>query len=148
MAHTFLMQPGRWSFEGSWLDREALAIPVKGRTLVGWSKDNFWFTMVTELTFPDSDRAKVTLTYRGRIDADERRFTFVLEHSEMGRVEGEGLVAPDSIVQRYWVMGDKKMRTGFQTLYKQDADRYLLSSGIVGGQNLESTMEAVLTRQH
>jgi hypothetical protein len=43
-------------------------------------------------------------------------------------------------------MGDKKMRTGFQTLYRRDSNIYSLSSGIIAGQNLESTMEAVLTR--
>ena len=123
-----------------------MSIGVKGRTLVGWSKDNFWFTMVTKLTFADSDRQELTMAYKGRIDSDERRFTFVLEHSDLGKVEGEGIIGPDSIVQRYWVMGDKRLRTGFQTLYRRDSNVYLLTSGIIAGQNLESTMEAVLTR--
>lgn len=123
-----------------------MPIGVKGKTLVGWSKDNFWFTMVTKLTFPNSDRNELTMAYKGRIDSDERRFTFVLDHSELGKVEGEGIIGPDSIIQRYWVLGDKKMRTGFQTLYRRDADTYSFSSGIVAGQNLESTMEASLTR--
>lgn len=146
MSHTFLVQPGKWTFEGNWIERDSMSIGVKGRTLVGWSKDNFWFTMVTKLTFADSDRQELTMAYKGRIDSDERRFTFVLEHSDLGKVEGEGIIGPDSIVQRYWVMGDKRLRTGFQTLYRRDSNVYLLTSGIIAGQNLESTMEAVLTR--
>ncbi|GBO52447.1 hypothetical protein APA_116 [Pseudanabaena sp. lw0831] len=146
MAHTFLVQPGKWTLEGNWIDRDSMPTQVKGRTLVGWSRDNFWFTMVTKLTFPDSDREELTMAYKGRIDSDERRFTFVVDDSSLGKVEGEGIIGPDSIIQRYWVMGDKKMRTGFQTLYRRDNNIYALASGILTGQNLESTMEAVLTR--
>jgi len=123
-----------------------MPIGIKGKTLVGWSKDNFWFTMVTKLTFPNSDRPDLTMAYKGRIDSDDRRFTFVVEHSDLGKIEGEGIIGPDSITQRYWVMGDKKMRTGFQTLYRRDQNVYSLASAIVSGQNLESTMEAILTR--
>ena len=146
MAHTFLVQPGKWTLEGNWVERDFMPIRVKGRTLVGWSRDNFWFTMVTKLTFPDSDREELTMAYKGRIDSDERRFTFVMDDSSLGKVEGEGIIGPDSITQRYWVMGDKKMRTGFQTLYRRDSNAYSLASGIIAGQNLESTMEAILTR--
>lgn len=146
MAHTFLVQPGKWLLEGNWIERDSMSVQVKGKTLVGWSRDNFWFTMVTKLTFPDSDRDEMTMAYKGRIDSDERRFTFVLDHSGLGKVEGEGIIGPDSIIQRYWVIGDKKIRTGFQTLYRRDSNVYSLTSGIVAGQNLESTMEAILTR--
>lgn len=146
MAHTFLVQPGKWTLEGNWIERDSMPIAVKGRTLVGWSKDNFWFTMVTKLTFPNSDREELTMAYKGRIDSDERRFTYVADDSALGKIEGEGIIAPDSIIQRYWVMGDKRARTGFQTLYRRDNNNYSLASGLISGQNLESTMEAVLTR--
>lgn len=146
MAHTFLVQPGKWTLEGNWVESDSMPTRVKGRTLVGWSRDNFWFTMVTKLTFPDCDREELTMTYKGRIDPDERRFTFVMDDNFLGKVEGEGIIGPDSIIQRYWVMGDKKMRTGFQTLYRRDINTYSLASGIIAGQNLESTMEAILTR--
>ena len=146
MAHTFLVQPGKWTLEGNWIDRDSMPIAVKGRTLVGWSKDNFWFTMVTKLTFPNSDREELTMAYKGRIDSDERRFTYVADDSALGKIEGEGIIAPDSIIQRYWVMGDKRARTGFQTLYRRDNNIYSLASGLISGQKLESTMEAVLTR--
>jgi len=146
VAHTFLVQPGKWTLEGNWIDRDSMPIAVKGRTLVGWSKDNFWFTMVTKLTFPNSDREELTMAYKGRIDSDERRFTYVADDSALGKIEGEGIIAPDSIIQRYWVMGDRRARTGFQTLYRRDNNSYSLASGLISGQNLESTMEAVLTR--
>ena len=146
MAHTFLVQPGKWTLEGNWIERDSMPIAVKGRTLVGWSKDNFWFTMVTKLTFPNSDREDLTMAYKGRIDSDERRFTYVADDSALGKIEGEGIIAPDSIIQSYWVMGDKRARTGFQTLYRRDNNTYSLASGLISGQNLESTMEAVLTR--
>jgi hypothetical protein len=146
VSHTFLVQPGKWSLEGNWIERDAMPIGIKGKTLVGWSKDNFWFTMVTKLTFPNSDRPEITMAYKGRIDSDDRRFTFVVDHSDLGKIEGEGIIGPDSITQRYLVMGDKKMRTGFQTLYRRDQNVYSLASAIVSGQNLESTMEAILTR--
>jgi hypothetical protein len=146
VAHTFLVQPGKWTLEGNWIERDSMPIEVKGRTLVGWSRDNFWFTMVTKLTFPNSDREELTMAYKGRIDSDERRFTYVVDDSSLGKVEGEGIIGPDSITQRYWVMGDKKMRTGFQTIYRRDNNIYSLVGGIIAGQNLESTMEATLTR--
>ncbi len=146
MSHTFLVQPGKWSLEGNWIERDSMPIGVKGKTLVGWSKDNFWFTMVTKLTFPNSDRPELTMAYKGRIDSDDRRFTFVVDHSELGKIEGEGMIGPDAIIQRYWVMGDKKMRTGFQSLYRRDQNAYSITSAIISGQNLESTMEAILTR--
>jgi hypothetical protein len=146
VPHTFLVQPGKWTLEGNWIERDSMPIAVKGRTLVGWSKDNFWFTMVTKLTFPNSDREELTMAYKGRIDSDERRFTYVADDSALGKIEGEGIIAPDSIIQRYWVMGDRRARTGFQTLYRRDNNSYSLASGLISGQNLESTMEAVLTR--
>ena len=146
MAHTFLVQPGKWTLEGNWIERNSMPIEVKGRTLVGWSRDNFWFTMVTKLSFPNSDREELTMAYKGRIDSDERRFTYVVDDSSLGKVEGEGIIGPDSSTQRYWVMGDRKMRTGFQTLYRRDNSIYSLVGGIIAGQNLESTMEAVVTR--
>ncbi|MEL6247513.1 MAG: hypothetical protein AAFR15_05810, partial [Cyanobacteria bacterium J06627_15] len=78
----------------------------------------------------------------------DRQYTFVLQHSSLGRVEGEGWVAPESIVQRYWVLSDRQRRTGFETLYRIEADKYHYSSGIMAGHYLTSTMEAVVERHH
>jgi len=123
-----------------------MPIIVKGRTLVAWGKEN-WFTMVTKLVFPDSDRQEISFQYKGHLDIGERQYTFVLMHSLLGRVEGEGWVAPESIVQRYWVLGDRQRRTGFETLHQLDDNTYYLSSGIMAGHYLTSTMEATVERQ-
>ncbi|NEQ21972.1 MAG: hypothetical protein F6K28_22780 [Microcoleus sp. SIO2G3] len=145
MSHTFLLEAGRWTLQGSWLDRDGLPVTVKGKILVAWSRDG-WYTMVTKLLFPMSDRPEVAFQYRGRLNPGERQYTFVLQHSELGRVEGEGWIAPESIVQRYWVLGDRHRRTGFETLHRLDTHKYCLSSSIMSGHYLTSTMEAIVER--
>jgi hypothetical protein len=144
--HTFLMQPGRWILEGNWLERNGMPIVVKGKTLIAWNQEN-WFTMVTKLIFPGNEREEITFQYRGHLNGGERQYTFVLQHSELGRIEGEGWIAPDSIVQRYWVLGDRQRRSGFETLYRLDVNKYYYSSGIMSGYYLTSTMEATYERQ-
>ena len=119
---------------------------VKGKTIIAWDNDH-WFRMVTRLVFPDSDREDISFQYRGRLDVGERQYTFVLLHSVLGRVEGEGWVAPESIVQRYWVLGDRQRRSGFETRHRLSDNTYYLSSGIMAGHYLTSTMEATLERQ-
>lgn len=146
MAHTFLIEAGKWRLQGNWLERNGMPIAVRGLTLVAWSRDN-WFTMVTKLMFPDSDREEIALQYRGRLDGGERQYTFVLQHSLLGRVEGEGWIAPESIVQRYWVLGDRQRRSGFETLHRVTENQYYISSSILAGHYLTSTMEAILERQ-
>ena len=140
------MEPGRWTLEGTWLERDAMPIAVKGRILIAWSRDD-WFTMVTKLVFPDSKIEDISQQYRGRLDSGERQYTFVLQHSLLGRVEGEGWVAPESIVQRYWVLGDRQRRTGFETLHQITPDKYYMSSGIMAGHYSTSAMEATLELQ-
>jgi len=146
VSHTFLMQAGRWTLQGSWLDRDTMPVTVKGRILIAWSRDN-WYTMVTRLNFPGIDRDEITLQYRGRLTSGDRQYTFVLQHSLLGRVEGEGWVAPESIVQRYWVLDDRQRRTGFETLHRLSENSYCLSSSIMSGHYLASTMEATVERQ-
>lgn len=149
MTHTFLIQPGQWMLEGSWIDRNQLPIPVKGKTLVAWNQME-WFNMVTKLVFPSGDREDIILQYRGRLDHNERQYTFVLQHSELGNVEGEGLICPESIVQRYWVLGDERQRrSGFDTLRQVNMNQYYYSSAIMSGHNLNlvSVMETVLERK-
>jgi len=143
VSHTFLMEAGRWTLQGSWLERDGMPIPVKGKILVAWSRDD-WYTMVTKLVFPGTEREGMSFQYRGRLNLGDRQYTFVLQHSVLGRVEGEGWVAPESIVQRYWVLGDKQRRTGFETMYKIADGEYHLSSGIMAGHHLTSAMEARL----
>jgi len=146
VAHTFLIEAGRWTLQGSWLERDGMPVMVKGKTLVTWNRDD-WFNMGTMLEFPGSERETITLQYRGRLDTGDRRYTFVLQHSLLGRVEGEGWVTPESLVQRYWVLGDRQRRSGFETLHMLSADKYYFSSGIMAGHYLTSAMEATLDRR-
>jgi hypothetical protein len=145
VAHSFLIEPGRWTLQGNWLERDVLPINVKGKILVAWNRD-YWFTMVTKLMFPGGELEDISLQYKGRLTTADRQYTFVLQHSALGRVEGEGWVAPDSIVQRYWVLSDRQRRTGFETLYRLTPDKYHFSSGIMAGHYLTSMMEAVVER--
>ncbi len=140
------MEPGRWTLQGNWLERDQMPISVKGKTLVAWGREN-WYTMVTKLVFPGGERDEISFQYKGHLDMGERQYTFVLQHSLLGRVEGEGWVAPESIVQRYWVLGDRQRRNGFETFYRLNDNTYYLSSGIIAVNNLTSAMEVTLERQ-
>lgn len=146
MAHSFLMEAGRWSLEGNWLESNQQPIPVKGRTIIAWNQDN-WFTMVTKLVFLEDGREEISFQYRGHLDGENRQYTYILQQSALGRVEGEGWVGPESIIQRYWVLGDRQRRSGFETFYRINNNTYHLSSGILAGHYLTSTMEAILERQ-
>jgi hypothetical protein len=144
--HTFLLEPGRWKMLGSWLERNEMPISFRGLTLVVWNQDN-WFSMATKLVFPGSDRSEMSLQYKGHLDNGERHYTFLLQHNLLGQIEGEGWICPDSIVQRYWVLSDRQRRSGFETLHRISDDSYYLTSGIMSGHSLTSTMEASLERQ-
>ena len=146
MTHSFLLEAGYWGMQGHWLEREQAPIPVKGKTLVAWRED--WFTMVTKLVFPTQERSEISFQYRGHLDENVQRYTFVLMHSGLGRVEGEGWIAPESIVQRYWVLWDThQRRSGVETIYRINADTYHLSSAVMAGHYLTTAMEATLQRQ-
>lgn len=147
MAHTFLLESGQWTMEGSWLQRNGMLVIVKGKTIVTWNRTD-WFQMVTKLAFPTKDREDIILQYRGRLDTDERRYTFVLQHSEFGKIEGEGWIGPDCIIQRYWVLGDdRQRRTGFDSLHRLDKNRYYQSGGTAMGNQFNSAIEVTLERQ-
>ena len=146
MAHSFLLEAGYWGIQGHWLEREQPPIPVKGKTLVAWRED--WFTMVTKLVFPSQERSEISFQYRGHLDHDVQRYTLVLMHSDLGRVEGEGWIGPESIIQRYWVLGDThQRRSGVETIYRISADTYHLSAAVMAGHYLTTAMEATLQRQ-
>jgi hypothetical protein len=146
VGHTFLLEPGRWLIQGSWLERNSPPIPLKGLILVVWNRDN-WFSMATKLIFPNSDRPEISFQYKGRLHDGERQYNFLLQHNSLGQIEGEGWICPDTIVQRYWVLGDRQRRSGFETLHQVNDDQYYLTSGILVGHFLDSTMEANLERQ-
>jgi hypothetical protein len=151
VAHTFLIDSGRWILEGNWLERDSSPIPVKGKTIVDWSQ-NDWFVLATKLVFPQNfntcqEHPAITLQYRGRFNGGDRRYSFVLQHSQLGQVEGEGWVTPGAIIQRYWSINDPERRSGFDTLHRLSNHQYYLASGITAGHYLINTMEATLDRQ-
>jgi hypothetical protein len=102
--------------------------------------------MATRLTFPEQAHPEVTMQYRGKISPDDQRYTFVLQHSQLGRVEGEGWVGPMSIVQRYWVLSDRDKRTGLENLRWLTDRRYCFTSSIMAGNTLISSLEATCDR--
>ncbi|MBS9395673.1 MAG: hypothetical protein HEQ29_21980 [Dolichospermum sp. LBC05a] len=153
MGHTFLLEPGRWVIQGSWLERNSPPIPLKGLILVVWNRDS-WFSMATKLIFPNSDRPEISFQYKGRLHDGESQYNFSLRHNLLGQVEGEGWIGRDTIVQRYLALGDssadlrnRQRRSGFETLHQLNDNHYYLTSGILVGHFLDSTMEANLQRQ-
>lgn len=146
MAHSFLLESGKWTLQGTWLTRDTLPTPVKGKILVAWKQDNC-FQAATKLAFPEGDHNEIVIQLRGRMTNQERQYTFVLQHSVLGKVEGEGWIAPETIVQRYWGLNDKQRRSGFETLRQISPERYTFSGGEMAGHYLTSTIEAELTRQ-
>ena len=146
MAHTFLLESGKWMLEGNLIERDGTIIQVEGKILVTWNRTD-WFNMVTKLRFPNADRPEIIMQYRGHLDSDERKYTFVVQHNIMGRVEGEGWIGPQSIVQRYWVLSDdKQRRTGFETQRQINDDVYLMTGAVMAGPSMVSAMESTLQR--
>ncbi|MGF1600866.1 MAG: hypothetical protein ACFCU8_02400 [Thermosynechococcaceae cyanobacterium] len=150
MTHTFLMNAGRWTFQGHWLERDQEPQTIKGKIIVVWSDDH-WFTMVSKVVFAgpsgQAPLPDLILKYRGRLNDQAQHYTFVLKHSQLGAVEGEGWAAPASIIQRFWSLDDRQRRSGFEAIHRVSDDRYLLSSSIMAGHQLLSTLEATLDRQ-
>lgn len=134
------------------MERNHDPIAVRGRTLVAWNCDS-WFTMATKLLFPEDSllarqgTSSIIMQYRGRLGNQEQRYTYVLKHSQLGQVEGEGWIGPESIVQRFWVLGDQDRRSGFETINRIADNSYRLSSGMMSDHYLLNTMEATLERQ-
>lgn len=147
MSHSFLLEAGVWIIKGNWLERDRATIEVEGKTIISWDRDN-WFAIATKLIFPNSDREDISYQCRGHLGNNERYYTYVLKQSLLGRIEGEGWLARESIVQRYWVLEDRKRRTGFETFYRVNDNTYVLSSGILSGYHLTNTMEAKIKRQN
>jgi hypothetical protein len=149
--HSFLMAEGRWKLEGHWLlDSEGSSVPIHGKLLVAWNVED-WFNWVGKIYLSPSSEAKhpfseTTFQYRGHFSAPDQ-YTFMLQHSHFGKIEGRGWILPDSIVQRFWMLGDRENRTGLEHLSRIDSDHYHWSSSIMNSHSLVSTMEAKLERQ-
>ena len=148
--HTFLMAEGRWKLEGYWLLKpDGVPTPVHGRLIVAWNAED-WFDVVAKVSLTPGEEAvpfeETTFQYRGHFSTADQ-YTFMLQHSQFGKIEGQGWMLPDSFVQRFWILGDRGNRTGMDRLYRIDAEQYHWSSSIINSHTLVSTMEVVLKRQ-
>ncbi len=146
MTHTFLLQPGRWKSAGIWQEDNKPSLTVTGKTVVAWSMDN-WFTMITKLSIQDQSHPDITWQYRGYLEPGAQQYTFILTHSQMGKIEGEGWVGLDSVVQRYWVLDDQHKRTGFEAFHQIDHNNYRLAHSSICMNRLASLMELQFSRQ-
>lgn len=141
MTHTFLAQPGRWLLEGHITEPNKLPTPISGRTLIGWSEDGFWFTMVSQVVFSQGE--DYTLTYKGRFLTNHTQIVCTLEHPALGKMNGSGWLTPDVIVQ-YFHGADGK-HWGIENLYRQTIDRYHFSQLMMEGQTITRLMSGSLT---
>ena len=146
MAHSFLLEAGNWIIQGYLLKRNEGAIAVRGQTAVVWKQDN-WFTISTRLILDANTEPEIQYKYRGHLDSNKKYYTYVLKHSVLGNIEGEGWIGQQSIIQCYWVVGATQRHTGFDTYYRLNEHTYHLSSAILAGHRVGSTMEATLKRQ-
>jgi hypothetical protein len=146
VKHTFLIQPGRWKSTGVWQEGNNPPVSLIGKTVVAWSADN-WFTMITKLSIDDLPANDITWQYRGHLEPDENRYNFILTHSQLGKIEGEGWVGDESIVQRYWLLDEQQRRTGFESFYQIDEDSYRLAHSFLSGNRLAGLMELQFSRQ-
>ncbi|MEO0770145.1 MAG: ankyrin repeat domain-containing protein, partial [Cyanobacteria bacterium J06649_4] len=65
VAHSFLLEPGRWKLQGNWLTRDTLPTPVKGKILVVWKQEDC-FMVATKLSFPNEDHPEIVRLLIGR----------------------------------------------------------------------------------
>jgi hypothetical protein len=146
LTHSFLVETGQWLVNGHCLERNQDPLLIQGTYDIRWSEQN-WFTIDLELGFPGTDRENLIGKYRGHFHEAAYQYTYVLKHNLLGKIEGEGWIALDSIVQRYWVIGDRQRRSGFETFYQISPNTYYLSGAIVTGSFISTTIEATLERQ-
>lgn len=145
MTHSFLLEPSSWIIKGTWLDKSQVAIPFQGATIITWDQSN-WFIIKTKIVFPKSDRKDISYEYKGFLPAHRSQYTYILKRSDFEKIEGEGWLTADSIIQRYWVLGDNRRLNGFETFFRLDEDTYHLTSAMMTGNHLYNTLEGILER--
>jgi hypothetical protein len=121
-------------------------VTLTGKTVVAWSADN-WFNLITKLSLGDRPDQDITWHYRGHLEPDSTRYNFILTHSHLGKIEGEGWIGEDSIVQRYWVLDDSQRRTGFEAFYQLDDNSYRLTHSSLSNNRLAGLLELQIVRQ-
>jgi hypothetical protein len=147
VAHSFLIEPGIWKIQGHWLERNKSPVTLQGNATISWHQES-WFATVFKMALARDLEREITSEYRGRLHYREQHYNYVLQHSVLGKVEGEGWIGPRTITQRYWVLNDGQRRSGFENFYQMDNRTYHFTSGILAGQYLSSTMEAIFERQN
>ncbi|MGK7907334.1 MAG: hypothetical protein AB4040_08920 [Synechococcus sp.] len=147
MNHSFLIEPGRWLLKGHLIVEGESPLSFSGQGLVKWDNSR-WFHAILRMVFSteETDRAPLLLEYRGCVVEGASDYSFVLQHGDLGRVEGKGWMTPATLVHRYWVLGDSQKRQGYESFFRADKNRYCLSSGVMSGLKLVSTLEAMLER--
>jgi hypothetical protein len=145
VTHSFLLEAGIWNSQGNWIEPDGSTLAFQGKTMISWSEDA-WFALVTKFVFQDAKQADLIWRYRGRLTEPGHRYTFVLEHSLIGKMEGEGVIGEQTITQRCWALNDSQGRSAFETLVRLDANRYQFSSATMAGHRLGTIAEASFVR--
>ncbi|MDJ0898230.1 MAG: hypothetical protein QNJ55_05415 [Xenococcus sp. MO_188.B8] len=143
MTHSFLLQSGKWDLQGRYLQKNQSPLMVQGFMDITWKEDN-WFKIVSELLFENQPQTKIISKSRGHLDTEIKSYTYVLQHSLLGNIEGEGWIGSQSIVQYYWIVAGNQHRKGLDTFSRLSEDTYALTSVVLERHNLNSTMEATL----
>ena len=146
MAHSFLIEAGYWSVEGYWLKSNSSPISIKGGIQTAWKRDN-WFKITASLICDDDTETKIIYQCRGNLNYEEKHYTYVSQHSLLGNIEGEGRLRSQSIVQYYWFIGAVTNQKGLDTYYRVDQNTYYLTSNLLDGHSINSTIEATLKRR-
>lgn len=142
MAHSFLVQSAKWDLSGHYKDRDSNAVLVEGTIAISWKRES-WFKVETQLVSPQWE-SPIVARCKGHLDSLEKSYNYVLQHSILGNIEGEGHLGSDSIVQHYWVVGSTQRQLGFDTYYRLNETEYHLTSVFLENQNLKNMMEAKL----
>ena len=143
VTHSFLLQSGKWDVKGHFSAKNQSPSTVQGFMDITWKEDN-WFKIVSELSFDKQTQPQIKSKFRGHLDIERKSYTYVLQHSLLGNIEGEGWIGSQSIVQYYWIVAGNQHRTGFDTFSRLSEDNYALTSVVLERHNLNSTMEATL----
>ncbi len=145
MSHSFLLESGNWIIQGTQTDKKQKEIPFKGAMIISWNQSN-WFTLKTKIIYQDNNLPQLTFEYKGFLPAHKTQYAYVLKRSDFANIEGEGWVGNDTIVQRYWVLGDNRRRNGFESYVYIDENTYHLTTAMMAGNHLLTTMEGFLER--
>lgn len=145
MTHTFLLEPSSWIIKGSWLEKNRRSNSFKGATIITRDASN-WFLVKTKIVFIGCDRPEINLEYKGFLPPDKTQYAYVLNRSDVEKIEGEGWISDDSIIKRFWVLGSNRRLNGFETFYQLDDNTYHLTSAMMTGNHLLYTFEGVLSR--